>query len=113
MHEMSLCESIRDIIEERSRALNFTRVERVRLEVGALAGVEVEALRFGFDVAMRGGPAEAARLEIVETPAAAWCLPCGDEVTIARRFDPCPRCGSNQLQVTGGDELRILELEVN
>lgn len=113
MHEMSLCESLRDIIEEQARAQSFTRVKRVVLEVGALSGVEVEALRFGFDVTMRGGPAEAAVLEIVDKPASAWCFPCGTAVSVSRRLDPCPRCGSHQLQVTGGDDLRILELEVN
>lgn len=113
MHELSLCESLRDIIDEQSRAQNFTRATRVVLEVGALSGVEVDALRFGFDVAMRGGVAEAATLEIVTTPATAWCFPCGAAVSVSRRLDPCPRCGSHQLQVSGGDALRILELEVN
>jgi hydrogenase nickel incorporation protein HypA/HybF len=33
-------------------------------------------------------------------------------VRVAQRFDACPDCGGYQLQVTGGDELRIKELEV-
>lgn len=113
MHEMALCESIRSIIEDQARHQDFVRVSRVALEVGPLAGVEVEALKFGFDVAMRGSPAEGAALEIVETPATAWCMPCGVNVPIAERYAPCPHCGSHQLQVTGGEELQIKELEVN
>jgi hydrogenase nickel incorporation protein HypA/HybF len=113
MHEMALCESIRTIIEEQARIQHFGRVERGCLEIGALAGVETEALRFGFDVVMRGGPAEAATLEIVEVPGKAWCFACGEEVAIARRFDPCPRCGSHQLRVSGGEDMKIRELEVN
>ncbi|MCG7980654.1 MAG: hydrogenase maturation nickel metallochaperone HypA, partial [Candidatus Thiodiazotropha endolucinida] len=30
----------------------------------------------------------------------------------AARYEACPECGSYQLQVTGGDEMRIKELEV-
>ena len=112
MHEMSLCESIRDIIEDQGRTAGFGTVTRVCLEVGPLSGVEVAAMRFGFDVAMRGSIAESARLEIIETEATAWCMPCGETVTVASRAANCPRCGSGQLQVTGGDELRIRELEV-
>lgn len=112
MHEMSLCENIRSIIEDSARTSGFTKVERVALEVGAFSGVEVEALRFGFDVVMKGSPAEAATLEIHEVPASAWCLPCAANVGIEQRYDPCPACGSFQLQVTGGEELKIKELEV-
>jgi hydrogenase nickel incorporation protein HypA/HybF len=31
---------------------------------------------------------------------------------VSTRHDACPRCGSFQLQVTGGTELRVKELEV-
>lgn len=112
MHEMALCESIRTIIEEQARLQHFARVERVALEVGPFSGVEVEALRFGFDVAMRGSVAETAKLEIFAPQGRAWCLPCAADVAIAQRYDPCPHCGSHQLQVTGGEELKIRELEV-
>jgi len=113
MHEISICRSIRETLEEQAAVQRFTRVERVRLEVGPLAGVEVEALKFGFDVVMRGSLAEDAVLEIVEPPAEAWCPRCAATVPVTRRFDICGTCGSQTLQITGGDELRIKELEVN
>ncbi len=113
MHEMSLCQSILQTLEEQARVRKFSRVERVCLEVGPFSGVEVEALRFGFDVVMRGSLADTATLEIVETPAQAWCFACAETVPIVQRYDACPRCGSHQLRVTGGDELKIKELEVN
>ena len=113
MHEMSLCESIRDIIEEQGRRNGFSTVSRVCLEIGSLAGVEVEALRFGFDVAMRGSIAESASLDIIEKKATAWCLPCGESVSVTSRVGACPKCGSAQLQVSGGEELRIKEMEVH
>lgn len=113
MHEMALCESIRSTLEEQSRLQDFSRVARVRLEIGPLSGVEVEALRFGFDVVMLGSVAEGAVLEIIECPAEAWCLECAELVAIKSRYDPCSKCGSHQLQVTAGEELRIKELEVD
>ena len=112
MHEMALCESIRRIIEDQAQAQAFERVERVTLEVGPFAGVEIEALRFGFDVAMAGSPAAAAKLDIIVQEGRGWCLPCGQDVAIAQRFDACPNCGSHQVHVTAGEALRIRELEV-
>jgi Zn finger protein HypA/HybF involved in hydrogenase expression len=52
-----------------------TRVLAVRLEIGKLAQVEPEAMRFAFDVVKRGSLADQASLEIVETDGTAWCMP--------------------------------------
>jgi hydrogenase nickel incorporation protein HypA/HybF len=113
MHEMSICESILNVLKDQAREQNFDSVKRVCLEIGPLSGVEIEALRFGFDVVMRDSIADGATLDIIETEAAAFCFACGKPVVIAARYEPCPKCGSHQLQVTGGEELRIKELEVN
>ena len=109
---MSLCESIVQIIEDNARSQGFSRVRTVWLEIGELSGVEVEAMRFGFEVVSRDTMADGARLEIIELPGLAWCMQCQKGVPTHRRFDPCPACGGFQLQVTGGDEMRIKELEV-
>lgn len=112
MHEMSLAESVREIVDETARANGARRVAAVRLEIGRLAQVEIDAMRFAFDVVTRGSLAESARLEIVETDGSAWCMRCGRSVTIARRGDACPACDSYQLQVTGGDRMRVMDIEV-
>ena len=112
MHEMSLCEGILRIIENQATSQHFNKVKTVWLEVGALAGVEVEALRFGFDVVMKESVAEGARLEIIEVPGEAWCMNCMKNVEVTQRFDGCPECGSYQLQMQRGEELQLKELEV-
>ncbi len=109
---MSLAESVREIVEETARANGARRVGAVRLEIGALSQVEVEAMRFAFEVVKRGTLAETARLEIVETEGSAWCMRCSRPVVIARRGDACPDCGSAQLQVTGGDRMRVIDIEI-
>jgi hydrogenase nickel incorporation protein HypA/HybF len=113
MHEMAISESILGILEDEARRQHYARVKKVRLEIGALAGIEAEALRFSFDVVTKGTLAEDAALEIIATEAQAWCLPCEAVVTISQRYDPCPICGEHQLQVTSGEEMRIKDLEVD
>lgn len=113
MHEMSICESIISLIEQQSVEQSFSKVSRVCLEVGPLAGVELESLRFSFDVVCRGGLAEGAVLDIIEFPIDAWCMQCAKTTVVKERFDACPDCGSYQVQITGGDELRVKEMEVD
>lgn len=112
MHEMSLCEGVLQVLTDNARQQGYNRVRTVWLEIGALSGVETDALRFSFDVVMRGTLADQARLEIINIPGRAWCMRCARTVAVGQRFDACPDCGSYQLQVTAGDEMRIKELEV-
>lgn len=112
MHEMSLAEGIRSVIEDQARAHGFARVMVVRLEIGRFAGVEKPALDFAFDVVMRGSPAEGARLEMIDLPGRALCFDCEKTVEIADRLAPCPLCGGGRLMPDGGDEMRIKDMEV-
>ncbi|CAN1531414.1 HybF Zn finger protein HypA/HybF (possibly regulating hydrogenase expression) [Paracoccaceae bacterium] len=112
MHEMSLAEGIRTIVEDHARSHGFARVTVLRLEIGRFAGVEKPALEFAFDVVMRGSPAEGARLEMIDLPGQAMCYDCMQPVEIADRLDPCPLCGGGRLIPLGGDEMRIKDMEV-
>lgn len=112
MHEMSLCLGLVELIGERASAEHGARVTRVTLEIGALSAVEPEAMAFGFDVASRGTIAEGAELVIERLPGKAWCMACGADKAIAARGEGCPDCGSHQLMVTGGEELRLKSMEV-
>lgn len=112
MHEMSLAEGVLQVIEDYAEKEGYSRVKTVWLEIGRLSGVEVEAMRFCFDAVTRGSLAEGAALEIVETEGQGWCLACGKTVPLAARYDPCPECGNFQVQVAGGTEMRVKELEV-
>ncbi len=112
MHEMSLTEGIVEIVQEEARKQKFSRVKMVRLEIGAIGGVDPQAMEFCFDAVTRGTIAEGARLEIVVTPGQGWCLDCAKSVPLSERFGACPECGQYHVQMTGGDELRVKELEV-
>lgn len=111
MHEMSLAEGVLGLIEDSAAANSFTRVKTVWLEIGALSGVEPEAMRFCFDAVVKGTLAEGARLEIIATEGQGWCQSCDQAVPLRLRYDLCPRCG-HAVRPTGGMEMRVKELEV-
>ena len=112
MHEMSLAEGVLQLIEDSAKTQDFSRVKTVWLEIGQLAGVEVEAMKFCFDAVVHDSIAEGAKLEILEIPGQAWCLHCAEVVHVTALYDACPKCGSHQVQVTGGNEMRVKELDV-
>ena len=112
MHELSLAEGIVELIEAQARKDRFTRVRRVHLVVGALSHVLPDALAFAFTSATLGTMAEGAELVMTRPPGAADCVACGRRVGLEQRGDSCPACGSAQLLVVGGDELRVTDLDV-
>ena len=113
MHEMSLTEGVIRILEDQAATHGFTKVKTVWLEIGQLSQVDPESMAFCFSAVAKGSTIAAeAVLEIITIPGQAYCLDCADTVTLARRGDACPKCGSWALQVTGGGDMRIKELEV-
>ena len=112
MHEMSLCESILQIVEEEAIRQSFRTVSEVHLAIGALAGVELEALKFSFDIVVQHSLAAGAALHIEVVPAVGHCSVCGQKAVIETRYDACGRCGEYGLQLESGNDMRITHLEV-
>ncbi|HET8707649.1 MAG TPA: hydrogenase maturation nickel metallochaperone HypA [Pseudomonadales bacterium] len=112
MHELSLCENILAILQTQAQQQGFAKVRRIWLEIGELACVEPAALRFSFTAVAEGSLAEGATLEIIPVAARARCTQCLQETSVQQRFTACPLCGELTLQLIGGDEMRVKEVEV-
>lgn len=108
MHELALTQSVVDTIAER---MDGATVTGVMLEIGKLSGVVPEAIRFCFDVVCAGTTFEGARLDITEPPGRARCEDCGDEFELDYPILLCP-CGSANVTVLAGQQLRIQSVEV-
>lgn len=108
MHEMAITQSVVAAVSE---YIGDARATRVRLEIGRLSGVVADSVRFCFDLAAGGTALEGALLEIVETPGRAYCRQCQREVDIEDQVPLC-ECGSADLELLGGHELKIKDVEV-
>lgn len=108
MHELSLAEEVMALV---ARHAGGMRVRRITLTVGALAGVEPEALRFALGSVTRGTLADGADIVLVDEAAVARCPACGSEQGIEARYDPCSACGAFGLTLLAGDALRVASIE--
>jgi hydrogenase nickel incorporation protein HypA/HybF len=89
VHELSLAAEILRLVQDAAARERFQRVAMLRLEAGALAGVEVGALRFALDAVAPGTCLEGASIDIEEPPGRGVLL-----------------------RPNGGDALRVLDLLV-
>ena len=109
MHELALAESIVDMVAEHAAS---RRVQRITVEIGTLACVMPDALRFCFSLATTGTVLEGAKLEIVEVRAAARCRACGNIFFQDTFWAACP-CGERDFERLTGEELRVKEYELD
>jgi hydrogenase nickel incorporation protein HypA/HybF len=84
----------------------------VRVEVGALCAVVPDAMSFCFELAVEGTVADGARLDIDVRPGAARCRSCDAHFELTDPILLCP-CGSADVEVLTGRDLKILSMEVS
>jgi hydrogenase nickel incorporation protein HypA/HybF len=113
MHELSLARNVLDMVEAAAQRDGFDRVGQLRLEVGALAGVEVDALRFALECIVPGTCLAQAEICIDTPSGTAWCAACAQTVAITTYLDLCPMCSGTLTRQTGGDQLRVVDLLVH
>jgi hydrogenase nickel incorporation protein HypA/HybF len=109
MHELALVQEIVAAAELHARG---APVRRVVVEVGRLAAVMPNALKFCFDVATEGTAVHGAVLELIDVPGKGRCTLCGATVVMSGPLTPCP-CGAGALEWLEGFDLRIKRLEVD
>ncbi len=112
MHELSIVMGIIEIAEEELKKAGKERVTLIELEIGSLSGVELEALDFAWEPAVRGTVLEQAERKIDYIEARAVCVDCNSSFKIEHIYDNCPVCGSYLKNIVKGKELRVKALEV-
>lgn len=107
MHEISVVENIISIAAEMVQTHHATSVDAIELEIGELAGIDLSALEFAWDVSVLDTVLEHAERKINRMNGRALCLVCNNEFDIAQYFDVCPDCGSFRKEILGGNELKV------
>lgn len=115
MHELGIMESAMTLVNRHAVENKARRVSRVVLRIGALAGVEIESLRFAFDIVSRGTAAEGAEFEIEQVPVAVYCQGCQQEFDGETQgyIFTCPTCGDLCGEIRRGRELELSRIEMN
>lgn len=114
MHEVGIMESALSIVLSQARSHGAQRVRRIVLRIGALAGVDAQALRFAFDVVTRETIAAEAELEIRDVPARAYCAACAEEFGVeGDAIFSCPRCGRLSGEIRQGREFELSRIEMS
>lgn len=112
MHELSIATAIVQQVEDVVDKTLPTKVIAVTLSIGALSGVEPEALEGAFPLVTEGTILEGAKLVIERVEPRAKCRTCGTESIIEFPLPICSKCNGTEVDITAGREMLIKSIEV-
>jgi hydrogenase nickel incorporation protein HypA/HybF len=112
MHELPITENIIDIITQKASDIQASRITRVDLVIGELSGFAPECIQFYFDFLSKDTLAEGASLRCQIIPAKLRCRECSTTFSPENDGWSCPKCSSINVEIIGGQELYVDNMEV-
>ena len=114
MHEASIAIGLIETVSGLCQEEGYNSIESVRIKVGKSAGILPDALLFAFDAVKADTIAKQAELIIEHVALGGICSDCGLHFESEERYIyACPACKSSAIKITSGDELQIIDMEVN
>ena len=110
MHELSVVSSIIKTAHDEVDKINGKEVLEIHLEIGKLAGVELDSFHFVWPQCAKDTVVENATVIINEPEGKARCIECNTEFLIEKIFDSCPNCNGPFKEIVSGKELKIKKL---
>jgi hydrogenase nickel incorporation protein HypA/HybF len=112
MHELSIAQSILDIVHQYVPTDRSNTVKSVKLRVGELSGVVADSLEFCFSAIVADTPLRGTTLDIERIPFTLHCKQCENTFTSEYGIVICPKCGSDSTEVIAGTEMQVVEIEL-
>ena len=113
MHEMSIAQSLIDVLKEEMIRHRVKILKSVRVNIGQMSAVVPDALSFCFGVITNGTDLEGVKLIMDLIPLLGYCNACRKEFEIKEYNFICSTCGSKNIETIGGQGMSIVEMEVD
>lgn len=112
MHELGIASSILDCVAAEASRRPDAHITKVGVKIGELAGIDVDALQFGFECIIKDTEWEPLALVVESIPRVQRCPTCQHEFRMSDFNPQCPQCGEFATQCISGEELDIAYMEV-
>jgi hydrogenase nickel incorporation protein HypA/HybF len=108
MHELALCQAIRDTV---SRHAAGQRVDRVEVRIGHFRQVVPESLQFAWELLTDATDLAGCALVVDYIPAVVDCRSCGAQTTLSTPILLCASCEGSDVSLISGDEFLIASID--
>ncbi len=113
MHEYSIVQSLLDACEENAKANDASKVSKVVVKIGVMSGVEPDLLQVAFDTFKEKTMCEDAEFIMNIQDIVVKCNTCQKESTLTKLEYCCPACESVDLDILDGEDMYLMQLELD
>jgi hydrogenase nickel incorporation protein HypA/HybF len=111
MHELSIAQSVIQIVEKSMPSDFNKQISYVHLQIGQLSGIEIDALEFAFSIMKEKSKIPFSQLVIEKLNGEARCNNCGYVFAISSYGESCPDCNNFDIAITKGKEMKVIRIE--
>lgn len=114
MHEMSLAQNLIVQLHTLAEEHGMAKVLHIKVEIGLFSGVVVDSFEFGFSIlAAESKLTKKTILEISQPLSSFVCLDCETmHENLTKKPSFCPTCKGSALSPKGGNDLILLQVEM-
>ena len=112
MHEQSIVESLLSLALENAGKANARKIISISLVVGDYTGVVEDAVNFYFSFLSKDTMAAGARINYRHVSGQLRCRDCDLLFPLQKHDYHCPKCKGKRMEIVGGRELYIENMEV-
>jgi len=113
MDERELANCVLAIVDQTAYSNAASHILGVHLAVGGCRVFDLDRLRDVFADVAGGTVAEGAQLFVKVLPVRHHCQNCGCDFEASRADCPCPECRHPHTEMMRGEELRLLDVELD
>jgi hydrogenase nickel incorporation protein HypA/HybF len=113
MDEHEIANHVLEVVDEAAYRRSARRILGLHVEIGGRRVFDPDRLQSVFSDAARGTVAEGAQLVIKVLPVRHHCQNCGHDFFASGVERPCPDCSCPHTEMIGGEELRLLDMQLD
>jgi len=112
MHELSIVDSLLTLALKNAEKANARKIVRIELVVGDYTGVMEDAVNYYFGFLSQDTIAAGAKIDYTHVPGQLRCRDCDLLFPLKKDSYRCPKCEGRRVEIVGGRELYIENMEV-
>lgn len=113
MDEHEIANHVLEVVDQAAYQHSASRILGVHVEIGGRRIFDPDLLQTVFADAARGTVAEGAQLVVKVLPVRHHCQSCGHDFFASSAERPCPDCSCPHTEMIGGEELRLLDMQLD
>ena len=112
MHELSIAQSVVELAREIALKEQADSIKSIKIEIGALSGVALDALEFALEITRKNTILDKAAVTFLNIPGKALCRNCGVQFETNDLLMFCPNCHKSNFEIIDGKQLKIKSVTI-